>query len=1108
MRYTWKQKQQELAQTPTLKGFLDLVCADGDAPAICWLDAGEERTLSFTEMREQASRCAALVEQLGCGERGKWVGLAVDTCWQWPIIFWGLVMAGRKPLLLDAALEGKGLRFLMNHAGTETLIVGRRRNGLADVSQITVGQLMSTFDADSTSVVASVTDEPWADEVAFCTSGTTGTSRIFVYKGDAICLQAITLLREGICGELLAEERGPLRMLCFLPLNHIFGLMVSIIGGWALGYPQIFVANRAPDTILATCRQFKVQIVSTVPLLVNNVCSTLRQRLGREPLPKQELFQATLQYSLDRQAANSLEGMKEARATFSDIHERLFGPDLDLFIVGGGHSSKENLKLINGLGIATLCGYGMTEVGIAMVESNTSLVSRTNGGIGQGFNSTYEFKVIASEDNPEQGELWMRSGAMHSGRLIDGELRPRDVNAEGWYESGDVVYKDDNQSFHVSGRIKDVIIGESGENIFPDEIENSFVDLPGVKEYAVLGVKDHHGKEQVTLVMNIGERYGDPGFMEDLYREIQARNSRLALLKQVRQVIVSSELLPMTSQKKVQRVKLRGQLEKKNYPFIVLNARYRDFEKQKRVSAVKQAEDEAEKMRVPVKEIEFDQQELANLRETVRTIFANVLEMDPRGIGDTSHFIDELGGDSLQSIAISVALEDKFKIDVPPKAFASCLCVEDVARLIYELQHDIHHQQRAGDEEVQIITKFEDTPEYQAFAERLEGLKQDGNPYFVCHESPLLDVSLMDGQEVLNFGSYNYVGMSGRPEVQEAAIEAIRKYGTSASGSRLLAGEKKIHEELERAIAEWKHAEDAVVLVGGHSTNVTFVGNFCGEKDLILYDSLAHNSIAEGCRLSSAMAKAFPHSDVAALETMLEDSRDRFQKILIVVEGAYSMDGDIAPIPELVELKKRYGCFLMVDEAHSAGVLGETGAGVGEYFHLQPNDIDIKMGTLSKSLGTCGGYLAGKKSLIDYLRYQLPGFVFSVGMSPPLAAASLEAIRQLQTHPEIVQNLHRNIRAFVDEARKRNLDICLAGDTAILPVLVGGDYDSFKLSLEQSKHGVFVLPAVYPAVPHNKSRLRYCVTSEHKPEQIARALDILVETSREMGIQLPEGHWD
>ena len=226
--------------------------------------------------------------------------------------------------------------------------------------------------------------------------------------------------------------------------------------------------------------------------------------------------------------------------------------------------------------------------------------------------------------------------------------------------------------------------------------------------------------------------------------------------------------------------------------------------------------------------------------------------------------------------------------------------------------------------------------------------------------------------------------------------------------------------------------------------------------------------------------------------------------MLIAAEGVYSMDGDIAPVPELVRIKKEYGCFLMIDEAHSACVLGKTGGGVDEYFGLAGDDIDIKMGTLSKGLGTCGGYLAGSRALIEYLRYNLPGFVFSVGISPPLAAATLEAIRLLREDPTIMERLHRNIRCFRDEAKKRHFNLCLGGETAILPVLVGRDEDAFALSMALLERGVFAPSAVYPAVPRGKARLRFCVISEHKSEQIVQALDTLQETAAALGIRLPE----
>ena len=390
------------------------------------------------------------------------------------------------------------------------------------------------------------------------------------------------------------------------------------------------------------------------------------------------------------------------------------------------------------------------------------------------------------------------------------------------------------------------------------------------------------------------------------------------------------------------------------------------------------------------------------------------------------------------------------------------------------------------------ITSFAESREWQAHSERVNTfapvLERYGNPYFVPHDSPLTDKSMMEGQEVINYGSYNYVCMSGDPEVNEAAKAAIDKYGTSASGSRLLAGEKTLHKELEETLARWKYTEDAIVLVGGHSTNVTFVGNFCNEHDLILYDVLMHNSVIEGLRMTKAATQRFIHNDYKMVERLVKKNRDKYEKILIIVEGVYSMDGDIAPIDEFVRIKKEYGCFLMVDEAHSTCVLGKTGRGVDEYFGLAGDDIDIKMGTLSKGLGTCGGYIAGKHEVIEYLRYNLPGFVFSVGLSPALAGATKKAVEILERDSSRVEKLQSNIRFFIEEAKKRNLDTCKAEESAIIPVLIGDEALTFKLSIAMKAHGIFVPPAIFPAVPRGRARLRFCLTSAHTEDEIERTL--------------------
>ena len=248
------------------------------------------------------------------------------------------------------------------------------------------------------------------------------------------------------------------------------------------------------------------------------------------------------------------------------------------------------------------------------------------------------------------------------------------------------------------------------------------------------------------------------------------------------------------------------------------------------------------------------------------------------------------------------------------------------------------------------------------------------------HEGITNDRTVIDGRELINFASYNYVGTSGDPLVSAAAKAAIDRYGTSVSASRLASGEKVIHGELESAIARFIGTEAAVTFVGGHATNESVIGHLVGPGDLVLQDALAHNSIVEGAILSGARRRPFTHNDWQAADRLLEQFRHEYRRVLLVIEGVYSMDGDFPDLPRFIEVKKRHKALLMIDEAHSIGVLGHHGRGIGEHFDVNRSDVDIWMGTMSKALGSCGGYIAGSRALVEFLKYTAPGFVFSVGL--------------------------------------------------------------------------------------------------------------------------------
>jgi len=367
------------------------------------------------------------------------------------------------------------------------------------------------------------------------------------------------------------------------------------------------------------------------------------------------------------------------------------------------------------------------------------------------------------------------------------------------------------------------------------------------------------------------------------------------------------------------------------------------------------------------------------------------------------------------------------------------------------------------------------------------------NPYFRMHEGRAGAHSRIAEQIVLNFSSYDYLGLNGHPDVVEAAKAAIDRYGISASASRHVAGERPVHRGLERALANHYGVEDSVIFVSGYATNLGVIGHLMGARDLIIYDALSHNSIVMGGVLSNAARRSFPHNDLDALEQFLASSRGSYERTLIVVEGLYSMDGDFPDLPRLLDIKTRHNAWLMVDEAHALGVLGPRGYGIAEHFGVDPRKVDIWMGTLSKALVGCGGYIAGCKELTEYLRLTVGAFVYSVGMPPVIAATALKALEILHREPERVRALQRNAKRFCTLARARGLDVGNGAGTAVCPIMVGDSLPAVMLSQRLLDRGINVLPVTYPAVPAKESRLRFFLTATHTDEELAAAVDAVAE---------------
>lgn len=387
----------------------------------------------------------------------------------------------------------------------------------------------------------------------------------------------------------------------------------------------------------------------------------------------------------------------------------------------------------------------------------------------------------------------------------------------------------------------------------------------------------------------------------------------------------------------------------------------------------------------------------------------------------------------------------------------------------------------------------------EAMCRRVEGLRSAGEYFYNLPIEALRGGArvLVDGREMLMFASYGYLGLLGHPRINQAAREAIDRFGTGTHGVRTLAGSLTVHRELEEEIARFKGAEAALTFSSGYATNLSVISTLVGRHDVVLSDKLNHASIVDGCMLAGARFVRFRHNDIGDLERGLARAPADAAR-LVVADAVFSMDGDIIDLPRLVEVCRRHRAWLMIDEAHSLGVLGEQGRGIEEHFGL-PGSIDILMGTLSKTIPSVGGYVAGRQDLITYLRHQARAYIFSAALPPAQAAAARAAFEVMRDEPWRVEELRKNTARFLEGLRAEGLDT-MQSVTAIVPVLCGDDARAFRLTRAAHEDGIFVLPVVSPAVPEGLARLRATVTAAHAPEEIDRAIEVIARGARQVGV--------
>lgn len=945
------------------------------------------------------------------------------------------------------------------------------------------------------------------------TSGSTGTPKGVMLSHENLLHNSLRIMQ---AFEITRSQSGVFWLPSFHDMGLIGGILVPLYGGKfnVLMSPVAFLQK--PLRWLQAIAKYRATI-SGGPNFAYELCV-------RKTTPEQR---AALDLSSWSLAFNGAEPVRaETMAAFAEafavsgFRREAFYPcyglaESTLMVTGGMKFEQPVVRNFDSLSV---------ETGTIQVRPEDDTAARRLVGSGRELDGQDVLIVDPQSCEPlppgRVGEIWVSGpsvaqgywnrseetaatfGAMLSLPAADspgrmGRWRP---NPGPYMRTGDLGFFDNGELF-VTGRLKDLIIIR-GRNHYPQDLEHAVEESSGlvrpgsVAAFAV----EIDDRERVVIVAELERGKRDSADVQTAFEMIRKRLATEHEVAAEAIVLVRPNSIPKTSSGKIQRHACRRQFLDESLAVIEQHIGW--------LAASPEAADkptpEAPRLarQRPIGDTVVGHRPDRELpAEVVQTVFDHVrrIAKDRAGSLTLDTNIVELGLDSLERMEIVASLEETFGARFPEQVLPTIETCREVTEAILDHMPMEGHKQAKAARVVAEITpdayKIEEFPEVRALEQNFAMVRDAGleNPYFSIHEGKTTDRTMIGGRELISWASYNYLGMSGDPSVTEAAKAALDRYGTSVSASRLVSGEKTIHQELEREFAAFIGAEDAVTLVGGHATNETVIGHVVGPGDLVLHDAFAHNSLLQGAVLSGARRRPFPHNDFEAAEGMLAQLRSQYRRVLVVVEGIYSMDGDYADVPKFIGLAKRHKSLLMVDEAHSLGVMGETGRGIGEHYGVDPADVDIWMATLSKAFGSCGGLIAGSSALIRWLKYTVPGFVYSIGLPPPAAGAALGALRLLKQEPERVAALQANAKLFLQLAGEAGLNTGNSGGSGVVPVILGNSINSLKLSRALFERGINVQPILYPAVEEQAARLRFFITAKHTPDQIRRTVTALRE---------------
>ena len=620
--------------------------------AITWIDEkGKDVSIKYKEYRSRTFELASkLSQRLSEIPSQSTVALKLKNNPQWPFAFWAILMCGYVPLLIDAKLPKENTEHLIDQGKARAIVTGEScEYSVPTINLEQLNALRINYKFASR----------WANEVIFCSSGTTGSVKLMVFNGRNLCYQ-IAACREmpEVSGTIMQLKE--LNILAIIPFHHIFGFVAVFLWYSFFGKNLVFVRDLSPKEIFATCQKCDVTHVYSVPLFWDSIAQNILRKAELEGEKKSEILSKMIAYNTHKIREKEA-GIAATTAALHTVQEQLLGKKVLFCISGGGYISNDTLNVINGIGYPLYNGFGMTEIGVTSVELSPKVEYRLKGSIGRPL-SGVEYKLInTTKRHPNVGELLVKSPITHVREIIGGVEQEPDLE-DGWLHSGDIAQVDETGFYYIKGRIKDVIINENGENVYPDEIESYFKEIPHIANVCVVGVRKGRSQhETITCIFEINNDVDDDA-LDEIKKTVNDINNTLQNEKRVGEFLISKDRLPLTASMKVKRFEVKELLKIKSSAFV-------GFDEKKEIKHFEG----------------YDMKDVEPIVKKVRKAFSKTLLLPVVKIGDDDHWINNLGGDSMSYIELITSINEQFGIEIPEEKYAVLATVNDFTECILEL---------------------------------------------------------------------------------------------------------------------------------------------------------------------------------------------------------------------------------------------------------------------------------------------------------------------------------------------------------------------------------------------------------------------------------------